>query len=114
LRRQNLVLVWIILPSVWVGMVVFLILMSFVSIKVSSIIFVENLILLTILFSPVVYITGTVVSIIASVTPAAPSAQHGESEVKKTAFCAAGLNIVLLVCWLYFYKPFMMELELLS
>jgi len=104
LRRQNLALVWIILPSVWVGMVVFLILMSFVSIEASSIISVENLILLTILFSPVVYITGATISIIALVT----------SEVKKTAFCAAGLNIVLLVCWLYFYKPFMMELELLS
>jgi hypothetical protein len=104
LQQQKLTVVWVILPIVWVGMVASLILLSFISIKASSVISAENLILLTLLFSPIVYIIGAAFSIIAVVT----------SKMKKTAFLAAGLNIALLAWWLYFSKSFLMEFELLS
>lgn len=104
MQQQKLTSIEVILPSVWVGMVVFLILLSFVSSKASSIVSAENLILLTLLFSPVVYITGAVLSIIALIT----------SKIKKPALWAAGLNIALLACWIIFSKSFLMEFELLG
>ena len=104
LQRQNLTLVGIILPSVWVGTLVFLILISFMSSKISSIIAADSLILLTLIFSPIVCITGATISIIALAT----------SKMKKRPFWATGLNIALLVFWLYFNKSFLMELELIS
>ena len=113
MQKQNLTLIGIILPSVWVGMVVLLILVSFVSIKVNSIISAESLILLTLAFSPVIYLSGTVISIAALAIPAAPEAQYGESKMKKNVLLAAGLNIALLVCWLYFSQSFLMEFELI-
>ena len=104
MQKQNLTFVGIILPSAWVGTAAVLVLFSFISNKVSSIIAAESLILLTLIFSPVVYITGATISIITLVT----------SKMKKTPLLAAGLNIALLVCWLYFSKSFLMELELIS
>jgi hypothetical protein len=85
-------------------MTVSLVLLSFISTKASSVISAENLILLTLLFSPIVYITGAAFSIIAVVT----------SKMRKTAFLAVGLNVALLACWLYFSESFLMEFELLG
>jgi hypothetical protein len=104
LQRQNLTLVGIILPIVWVGTVALLILISFISSKVSSIIAAGNLILLTLIFSPLVYISGAIISIIALAA----------SKMKKSPLLATGLNIALLVFWLCFNKFFLMELELIS
>jgi apolipoprotein N-acyltransferase len=108
-------LVGIVLPFVWVGMIVLLILVSFVNIKLSSIISAENLILLTLVFSPVIYVAGATLSIIALVTS---SSRHrpcrSSGKIKKVAFLAAALNIMLLVCWITCSKSFLMEFELLS
>jgi len=93
-----------ILPSVWLGTAVLLILISFASTKASSIIAAENLILLTLIFLPVVCIIGAVISIIALAT----------STIKKKPLLATGLNVALLFCWLYLSKSFLMELELIS
>ena len=102
--RHNLTFIGATLPSVWLGTAVFLILISFASTKVSSIIAAENLILLTLIFLPVVCITGAVISIIAL----------AKSKTRKNAFCATVINIALLVCWVYFNKSFLIELELIN
>ena len=104
LNKHNMSFIGIALPSVWVGAIVFLVLISFLNRKVSSIIAAENLILLTLIFLPVVCITGAVISIIAL----------AKSKTRKNAFCATVINIALLVCWVYFNKSFLIELELIN
>ena len=104
LHRRNLVLFGIILPSVWFGIFVVEILISFVDGKITSFIELEGLILLTIFFWPVVYIVGSVVSIIAIF----------KSGLKKDAIYAACLNIILLTVWFLVKQSFLMEFELIN
>jgi len=104
LQGQNLTVIGVILPTVWVGALVVLILLSFMSSQISSVIAAESLILLTVILLPVVCAVGVLISI--SVLT--------KSEDKRKPLLAAGLNIAILVFWLFFSKSFLMELELIS
>lgn len=101
LKIQKVALIGLILPSFPVGTSVLLVLLSFISNTVNSIIAVDKLILLTAALSPVIYTLGALVSIIALF----------KSEMKITAFIATALNITLLIVLLYFSKPILMEFE---
>ena len=104
LQGQSLTIVGVILPVVWIGALVVLVLLSFISSQISSVIAAESLILLTLILLPVVCAAGAAISIIALT-------KSGE---KRKPLLAAGLNIAILVFWLFFSKSFLMELELIS
>ncbi|MFC1781560.1 hypothetical protein ACFLZ8_04805 [Planctomycetota bacterium] len=101
---RNVVLFGIILPSVWLGVFIIGILISFVDSRISSAIEFEGLILLTILIWPVIYIIGSVVSVIALI----------KSGLKIDALYAFCLNIVLLLAWFLVKNSFLLEFELIN
>lgn len=104
LQSGNLAILGIMLPGIWFGALAVLVLISFTSSQISSFIAAESLILLTLIFFPVICLACAAISIIAL-------AGSGD---KKKSLLAAGLNIAVLVCWPYFSKSFLMELELIS
>lgn len=91
----------LILPLFPVGASAVLTLTAFFSRSISAAIAVDKLILLTALFSPIVYLAGGVIAVIALFN----------SKIKKTAIKAVLLNLVLLFVHLFLNKPLMMEFE---
>lgn len=82
-----------------------LVLVSLASSTISSLIFVDKLMLFVIGLSPVAFASGAVVCVIALV-------KHRN---RVTAFVGIVLNVVLLAAFLYFFaRPFLMELRVLS
>lgn len=78
-----------------------LILVSFASYTISSIIFIDKLILLVVVLSPMVFALGVIVSIIALV----------KFENKVASLIGIVLNMALLVALLYSIKPFLIEFK---
>ena len=91
------------LPSYTIGTLTLLIMVSFANCTISSIVFIDKLILLAVVLSPVVFTLGAIVSIIALV----------KFESKIVALIGIVLNIVLLVALLCFIKPFLVEFKFL-
>jgi len=103
LQKKLATLFGLSLPSYTIGILTLLILVSFASCTISSIIFIDKLILLAVVLSPVVFTLGAVVSIIALV----------KLQSKIAALIGIILNIVLLVVLLCFIKPFLVEFKFL-
>ncbi|MBN1974457.1 MAG: hypothetical protein JW787_12535 [Sedimentisphaerales bacterium] len=102
--KQKQVTIGIILPYIWTFVFACLIIISFISRTISFFISAENLILLTFICSPFIYITGIVISFVTMLT-------SGRS--RKVLF-AIGFNIVLLSLWFVFRKPFYIEFNIIS
>ena len=103
LQKKLATLIGLRLPSYTIGIIALLILVSFGSYNISSIIFIDKLILLAVVLSPMVFTLGAIVSIIALV----------KFENKIAALTGIVLNIALLVALLYFIKPFLIEFKFL-
>ncbi len=101
LKKQKTALIGVTLPFFPVGAFVLLVLLSFVSSTLNSIIAVDKLILLTAVLSPLIYVLCAVVSVTALF----------KSEMKITASIGIVLNITLLIAYLYFSKAILMEFE---
>jgi hypothetical protein len=87
LKNRRTIFIGLVLPTLWIGAFSFLVLLSLINIKVSSIIAADKLILLTVMLSPIIYILGAIVSITALF----------KSEMKKIALIGVTLNIVALL-----------------
>lgn len=94
----------IILPYVWIFVFFCLIGVSFVSMRISSIIAAENLILLTFILSPVVYTTGIFVSFVTIL----------KSGLNKSVLLGIGFNIALFIVWFLFKKSMYIELNMMG
>ncbi len=103
-QKEKAALTGLILPSFPILAFGLLVLLSLTNSTVSSIIVVDKLILLVVALSPVVYVAGAIISIIALV----------KSQMKITAFAGAAVNIGLLIFLLYFGKSFLMEFSFIS
>jgi len=104
LKNQKMALIGLTLPSLPVGTSVLLVLLSFISNTVNSIIAVDKLILLTAALSPIIYTLGALVSIIALF----------KSAMKITSVIGTSLNISLLIIQLYFSNAILMEFEFVT
>ncbi len=104
LLKQKQVTFGIILPYIWMFVFVCLIMISFVSSKISSVIAAENLIMLTYLFSPIIFIIGIIISLITLF----------KSGVSKNILVSIILNLILLIIWFIFRKSFYIELNIIS
>ncbi|MBN2588499.1 MAG: hypothetical protein JXA96_01450 [Sedimentisphaerales bacterium] len=102
--KQKHVTIGIILPYVWTIVFLLLIIISYVSNKISSIIAAENLIMLSFFFSPGIYITGITVSLITLF----------KAGLSKNVLFALVLNSFLLIVWFIFRKSFYIELNMIS
>ena len=89
------------MPLLPVGAYIFLVLLSFINETAASFVAADKLILLTAALSPVVFICGAIISIIALF----------KSQAKVTALKGLILNIALLIVLLCFCKPILMEFE---
>ena len=94
----------IILPYIWIFMFFCLIGISFVSMRISSIIAAENLILLTFILSPLVYITGIFISFVTML----------KSGPGKNLLFGIAFNIVLLIVWFIFKNSMYIELNMIG
>jgi hypothetical protein len=101
LRNEKTALIGVTLPFFPVGTFVLLVLLSFVSSTLNSIVAVDKLILLTVVLSPLIYVLCAVVSVAALF----------KSEMKMTASIGIVLNIALLIAYLYFSNAVLMEFE---
>jgi hypothetical protein len=103
LKNRRTAFIGLILPALPIGAFSLLVLLSFINNKVSSIIAVDKLILLTVLLSPIIYILGAIVSITALF----------KSEMKAIALIGVTLNIVaLLIALLCFGSAVFIEVKL--
>ncbi|MHC4395034.1 MAG: hypothetical protein ACYS1A_05210 [Planctomycetota bacterium] len=89
------------MPLFPVGAYAFLVLLSFVHEWTAALVAADKLILLTVGLSPVVFISGAVISMIALF----------KSQAKVTAVKGLILNITLLIVLLCFCKPILIEFE---
>lgn len=103
MQKKLATLIGLRLPSYTIGTLTLLIFVSFASCTISSIIFIDKLILLAVVLSPMVFTLGAIVSIIALV----------KFESKIAALIGIVLNVALLVALLYFIKPFLIEFKFL-
>lgn len=94
----------IILPYVWTIVFVLLVVMSYMSVDISSIIAAERLIPLTFILSPFICFAGAVISFISI----------KKSGINKNMLAAFIFNIVLLILWFFFKTPFYIELNFIS
>lgn len=103
MKNQKTALVGLILPVLPVVSYASLVLISFANNAVGSIIAVDKLILLTVVLSPVIFILGAIVSIIALF----------KSEIKTASLAGVTLNIVVLLIFMVcFSATFFTELKL--
>ena len=102
--KQKQITIGIILPYVWTIVFLSLIIISFVSSQISYVIAVENLILLTFIFSPIIYITGIIISFVTML----------KSGVSKNVLLAIVFNFFLFILWFLFRKPFYIEFNMIS
>ncbi len=103
MQKKLAALIGLRLPFYTIGIIALLIMVSFASYTISSIIFIDKLILLAVLLSPMVFTLGAIVSIIALV----------KFESKVASLIGIVLNIVLLAALLCFIKPFLVEFKFL-
>jgi hypothetical protein len=92
------------LPYVWTIVFILLVIMSYISSDISSIIAAERLIPLTFILSPFIYFAGAVISFI----------YIRKSGINKNILTAFIFNIVLLILWFFFKNPFYIELNFIS
>ena len=104
LLKKNQVTFGIFLPYIWIIVFLCLILISFASSKISSVIAAENLILLTFVFSPFVYLGGLVISLFTML-------KSGQS---KNVYFAIVLNVALFIFWYIIRKSFYVEFNMIS
>ena len=105
LKNTKIALVGLTLPFFPTGALVLLTLLPFVNSSAGSVIGADKLILLTVgLLSPLVYISGAAISIVALL----------KSEMRITAFMGTVLNITLLSVLLYFSKSFLVEFKFIG
>ena len=102
--KQKQVTIGIILPYVWTIVFLLLIIISYLSSKLSSVIAAQNLILLTFFLSPLVFISGIMISFITII----------KSGLSKNTLFAIALNFILLAIWYILSKPFYIELNMIS
>ena len=102
--EKKQVTIGIILPYVWTVVFLFLIIISFISSRISYVISAENLVLLTFIFSPVIFLTGIIISLLTMM----------KSGVSKNVLFAIVLNLFLLIVWFIFSKPFYIEFNMIS
>ncbi len=102
--KEKQVTFGIILPYVWTFVFLCLILIAFASIKISSVIAAENLILLTFIFSPFIYIGGLTISLFTML----------KSGVSKKVLFAIELNAALFIFWFIIRKSFYIEFNMIS
>ena len=104
LLKKKQVTFGIILPYIWIFIFLCLIFISLISSKINYVISVENLILLTYIFSPLIYIAGLFISVITML----------KSGLSKNVLFAIGLNAALLFVWFIFQKSMFIEFNMIS
>ena len=105
MQKRNVASIGLWLPSYTVCTIALLVLVSLASSTISSMILLDKLILFVIGLSPVAFISGVAVCVIAL-------ARRGN---RAMAFAGILVNIVLLAGLLYFFaRPFIVELKVLS
>ena len=102
MKSKKTELIAIKLPITFVGVFGLLTLLAFTSSKIGAVIFIDKLILISIVLLPAVCILGMIVSIIALLT----------SKKKMTALTGIILNVSLLIVLLCVSKPFIVEFKL--
>jgi ABC-type multidrug transport system permease subunit len=103
MQEKSAIFISLMLPLYLIGIITLLILVSFTSFTISSIVSMDKLILFAVLVSPLIFALGALISIITLF----------KSKKKKAALCGTVLNIVLLVVSLCCIKPFLIELKFL-
>ena len=104
LKERTQVSIGIVLPVIWTVIFVFLVLVSFVSTKIPVAVSAESLILLTFIFSPLIFIIGFVVSLI----------RLAYSGINRNVLFAIVLNVILFVVWFIIRKSFYIEVEFIN
>ncbi len=92
------------LSYVWTIVFVLLVIMSYMSGNISSIIAAERLIPLTFILSPFIYFAGAIISFFSI----------KKSGINKNMLAAFIFNIILLILWFFFKTPFIIELNFIS
>jgi hypothetical protein len=104
LLEQKQVTFGIILPYIWVFVFICLIMISFVSIKISYVIAAENLILLTFILAPIIFTAGIIISLVTML----------KSGLSKSVLFAISFNIVLLIVWFLIRNSFYIEFNMIG
>jgi hypothetical protein len=104
LLKQQQVTFGIILPYVWTLVFISLVVISFISIKMSFFIRSENLILLTFILSPIVFTVGIIISVITML----------KSGLNRNILFAIILNIILLCIWFIYRMSFYIEFNMID
>ena len=102
--KEKQVTFGIILPYIWMIVFLLLIMISFVSMKISAVIAAENLILLTFIFSPFVYTVGLAISFVTMI----------KTGLSRNILFAIGLNITLFIIWFIIRKSFYIEFNMIG
>jgi len=102
--QQKQVTFGIILPYVWAVVFACLIMVGFVSRRISSFIDTESLILLTFIFSPVIYASAIIFSGFTML----------KSGVSRNVIYAIIFNIALFSIWFIIRRSFYIELNIIS
>ncbi len=92
------------LSYVWTIVFVLLVIMSYMSGNISSIIAAERLIPLTFILSPFIYFSGVIISFLSI----------KKSGINKNMLAVFIFNIILLILWFFFKTPFIIELNFIS
>jgi hypothetical protein len=103
LLEEKQVTFGIILPYVWTFVFACLIIISFINRKVSLFMETDKLILLTFIFSPLIFISGIIISFVTML----------KSGLRRNVFFAIVFNIVLFILWFVFRMPFYIEFNMI-